>query len=417
MTAIGDRLVLEVGDVAHGGHCVARDKDQVVFVRHALPGEQVEVVVTSKGPKGRYLFADVHKVLTASPDRREAPCAHAGVCGGCDWQHVELAAQRELKARVLREQLHRLGGLTEVGGAPLEESVQVAAVAGDHEGLGWRTRVRYAVDNNGRAGFRRHGSHLVEPVESCPLVSQGVDSAEVTRRTWLGVDDITVVASSTGEVAVLPSPMVRTLPSLPSSVTVPGLRGRKWVRESAGGRDWRVGVEGFWQVHPGAADALIDEVRAVLAPQPGEHLLDLYCGVGLFAGSLAADVGDTGRIDAVETSVQACGDARRNMHDLPHVHIHEASVDLWLTEHIVTGADLVVLDPPRSGAGRKVMESLLDMAPRVIAYVSCDPASLGRDIGYAREAGWTVASVRGFDLFPMTHHLEAVAALVPPARG
>jgi tRNA/tmRNA/rRNA uracil-C5-methylase (TrmA/RlmC/RlmD family) len=139
--------------------------------------------------------------------------------------------------------------------------------------------------------------------------------------------------------------------------------------------------------------------------------------VGLFAGALATDLGAEGSVDAVEASVQACADARRNLHDLPNVRIHAAPVEHWLSSPSAPdSADLVVLDPPRSGAGTDVMDAVLDRAPRAIAYVACDPAALGRDLGHAVKAGWQVASVQGFDLFPMTHHLEAVALLVPPSR-
>ncbi len=407
-----DRLVLEVEKVAHGGHCVARHDGQVVFVRHALPGETVEAVVTGEGSKGRFLRADVTSVLTPSPDRVAPPCVHAGICGGCDWQHASLDAQRRLKAEVLREQLARLGGLTEIGGVPLDDAVTVEAVLGDRDGLAWRTRVRYAVDDTGVVGFRRHRSHRVEPVESCPLVTDAVDEVGVTRRRWEGAEEIAVVASSHGERAVVVDPP-GPVRGLPADVSVPGLRGRGWVREVAGSREWRVAADGFWQVHPGAANTLVSAVREALQPVEGEHLLDLYSGVGLFAGCLARELGPDGRVDAVEASTRACTDARRNLHDMPQVHIHQAPVDRWLASGAVDSADLVVLDPPRSGAGAEVLDRVLDLAPRAIAYVACDPASLGRDIGHVRAAGWRVASVRGFDLFPMTHHLEAVALLVP----
>lgn len=418
MMRAGDRLVVEVGPVAHGGHCVARHDGQVLFVRHALPGERVEVVVTDVGRKNRFVRADAVAVLTPSPDRVEAPCAHArpGGCGGCDWQHASVPAQRALKATVLREQLARLGGITELGGVPLEECVDVVAVRGDEGGLGWRTRVRFAVGPNGKAGFRGHRSHEVHAVDPCPLTSAGVQSIGATHESWDGAEEIEVVASSGGDrtVVVEPAKLGRRLPA---DVNVPGLRGRGWVRENAAGREWRVAADGFWQVHPGAADTLVDVVRALLAPQPGEHLLDLYCGVGLFAGALAADLGEEGSVDAVEASVQACADARRNLHDLPNVRIHAAPVESWLLSPTASdSADLVVLDPPRSGAGTEVMDAVLDRAPRAIAYVACDPASLGRDLGHAVQAGWRVASVQGFDLFPMTHHLEAVALLLPPSR-
>jgi tRNA/tmRNA/rRNA uracil-C5-methylase (TrmA/RlmC/RlmD family) len=414
----GSRVVVEVGPVAHGGHCVARHEGQVLFVRHALPGERVEAVVTDVGRKGRFVRADAVDVLEASPDRVEPPCpvAGPGLCGGCDWQHASLPAQRALKADVLREQLARLGGIDTVGGRPLSEAVDVVGVPGDHDGLGWRTRVRMAVGPDGRAGFHRHRSHTVQPVTRCPITTAEVGAIGVGALPWDGTDSLDVVASSGGDrtVVVEPSKLGRRLPA---DVNVPGLRGRAWVRETAVGREWRVAADGFWQVHPGAPEALVGAVRDVLRPQPGESLLDLYCGVGLFAGALAADLGPGSTVDAVEASTRACADARRNLHDLPQVRIHAADVESWLrSPGAPDSADLVVLDPPRSGAGTAVMDAVLDRAPRAVAYVACDPAALGRDLGHAVEAGWQVSSVRGFDLFPMTHHLEAVALLLPPAR-
>jgi len=417
VTGVGDRLTVEIEAIAHGGHCVARFDGRVIFVRHAIPGEQVEVVITGLGPKGRYLQADVVNVVTPSADRVTPPCRYASDCGGCDFQHVRLSRQRELKAQVLREQLVRLGGIDEISGQPLEECVHVAAVPGDTDGLNWRTRVRYAIDGTGRVGFRRHHSHSVVPIESCALASTALTDMNVQDLQWPATRDVIAVAANSGDRVAIPEPTHVGTParSLPVDVAIPGLRGRGWVREMAGGREWRVAADGFWQVHPGAAEALVAYVREILQPRLGEHLLDLYSGVGLFAGLLAPDVGPTGVIDAVEVSITACADARRNLHDVPTVRIHQAAVDSWLTSSRPSDVDIVVLDPPRGGAGRRVIESIVDLAPRAIAYVACDPAALGRDIGYARAKGWQVASVRGFDLFPMTHHMEAVALLIPGA--
>jgi tRNA/tmRNA/rRNA uracil-C5-methylase (TrmA/RlmC/RlmD family) len=414
---VGERITVTAERVAHGGHVVARHDGRVVFVRHAIPGEVVEAVVTGAGPQGRYLRADAVRIVSASPDRVEPPCRYAGPgrCGGCDWQHVSLDAQRSLKAEILREQLHRLGGIDEIEGVPLAEAVAVVPVAGDVEGLGWRTRVRYAVAADGTVGLRRHRSHAVEVVDRCALVTEGVDSTGVTTTTWPGASEIEVVCSSRGDRAVVvePAGAGRASAVLPRDVAILGQRGRTWVGEDAGGRSWRVRPTGFWQVHPGAPDALVDAVREALAPRAGEHLLDLYSGVGLFAGCLAGDLGPTGRVDAVEASVDACRDARRNLHDLPQVRIHQGAVDAWLATADLERVDLVVLDPPRSGAGAAVLDRVMALRPRAIAYVACDPAALGRDVAHVRAAGWRVGSVRGLDLFPMTQHVEAVALLLP----
>jgi tRNA/tmRNA/rRNA uracil-C5-methylase (TrmA/RlmC/RlmD family) len=391
----GDELVLDVGAVAHGGHCVARHEGRVVFVRHALPGEQVRAVVT--GTSSRFLRADAVEVVSAAPGRVPAPCPYAGAgrCGGCDWQHADLATQRSLKATVIEEQLRRLGGV--------ERSVVVEELPGSPDGLGWRTRERFAVDpTTARLGLRRHRSHAIELLGTCLIAHPGVLSSGVLDRTWPDAHEVTVAVGDEGDV----------------SITADGVPlGPRRVQEHAAGRSWRVSGDGFWQVHPGAADALVSAVLDGLAPRAGEHALDLYSGVGLFAGALAGVLGPGGRVDAVEASLVAVRDARRNLHDLDTVRLHQASVENWLSGSGVQRADLVVLDPPRAGAGAAVVRRLVGLRPRAVAYVACDPAPLARDVRTFREAGWELAGIRAFDCFPMTHHVECVALLVPAVDG
>jgi tRNA/tmRNA/rRNA uracil-C5-methylase (TrmA/RlmC/RlmD family) len=393
VTAVDDELELEVGPVAHGGHFVARHQGQVVFVRHALPGERVLATVTAGGDGSRYLRADAVTVLDRSADRVDPVCPHAGPrrCGGCDFQHVSLPAQRRLKATVVVEQLRRLAGL--------DVDVEVEAVPGDVDGLAWRTRMRFAVDASGRPGLHRHRSHDVEVLDACPLAHPLMTGTGVLARTWPGVGEVSVaVAPSTGQAVVAPD-------GAPA--------GRVRLGERAAGRTWRVTGTGFWQVHPGAVDVLVDAVRAGLSPAWGEHLLDLYSGVGLFAGALAADLGPGGRVDAVEADVGAVRDARRNLHDLSTVHLATSRVDTWLRQSGPGHCDLVVLDPPRTGAGAAVVQAICRLRPRAVGYVACDPASLARDVGTFLANGWRLGALRAFDAFPMTHHVECVAILLP----
>ena len=381
---MSERLEAVVGPVAHGGHCVARVDGRVVFVRHALPGERVVVELTDAEPGASFWRADAVEVLEASPHRVAPPCPYAGPgrCGGCDWQHVDVAEQRRLKAAVIEEQLRRLAGI--------ERTVEVEAVPGDHDGLGWRTRVRYAVDEGGRLGFRAHHSHVVVPVERCLLAHELVDATGATRTTWPGREQVEVVASvGTGESLVLAG------------------REAAEVTERAAGREWRVAASGFWQVHPGAADALVDAVLEGLDPRPGDRALDLYAGVGLFAGALA----DRGvKVVAVEADRRATADARVNLAGLG-VKVEASRVDRYLRRPAAHRTDLVVLDPPRSGAGKVVVEQVSRAHPRAVAYVACDPAALARDLRWFGERGYALRSLRAFDIFPMTQHVEAVAVL------
>ena len=399
--AVGDQVEVDVGPVAHGGHCVARIDGRVVFVRHALPGERVRVTITEGGPDAKFLRADATEVLAASPDRVEPPCPYAGPgrCGGCDWQHATLAAQRALKAHVIMEQLHRLAGI--------DRDVLVQPLPGDHDGLGWRTRLQFAVGPDSRPGLRRHRSHEVVQIDRCLIAHPGVEETGVLHRRWRGREAVEVVVGAAAAALVLAD-----------GQTESGRTGRRAaVTEVALGRRWRVSGSGFWQVHPAAADTLASAVLRLLEPREGEHALDLYSGVGLFSAALALAVGDTGSVVAVESGVDAVGDARRNLHDLPAVRLVEAQVEEWLRRPGLPRADLVVLDPPRSGARRPVVERVARLAPRAIAYVACDPAALARDLAYFRDEGYRLVELEAYDLFPMTHHVECVALLRPDGSG
>jgi tRNA/tmRNA/rRNA uracil-C5-methylase (TrmA/RlmC/RlmD family) len=426
---------LEVGPVAHGGHCVARHEGRVVFVRHALPGETVRARVTEGSAGSTFWRADAVEVLTASPDRVQAPCPVAGPgrCGGCDWQHATPAAQRGLKAAVVGEQLRRLAGLE------LDVVVEEVGAGAFDDGLGWRTRVRFTVDGGGRPGLRRHRSHDVVPVERCLIADPRATGLGVGERRWPGAEAVEVVTPSGGDdplvVVDAPGDASRLrLPRLaaPASVAtrdgegVHRVRGRTWVSEEVRVdgevRRFRLTGTGFWQVHPAAAQTLLDAALAAADPRPGERAVDLYGGVGLFAAGLAARVGVTGSVVAVESDPRAVKDARRSLHDLAQIRFETGPVERVLPAlgrpggPLAGGADVVVLDPPRSGAGREVIERIVALAPRVVVYVACDPAALARDLKTADAAGYRLAGLRAFDLFPMTHHVECVATLVPRGR-
>lgn len=432
---VGEEYEVEVGPVAHGGHCIARTSDgRVLFVRHTLPGEKVVARVTEGEADSRFLRADAVTILTASKDRVEAPCAFAGPgkCGGCDWQHAKPGAQRRLKGEVVAEQLKRLAGLT-----PEEAGWDgtVAPAEGDKLPAGevpqWRTRVQYAIDEDGRVGLRKHRSHDIEPVDHCMIAAPGVTELGIEKRSWPAMASVEAIAasgSSDRQVVLTPRPGGR-LPLVELDKPVSVLRveekdggihrvhGRPFVRERADGRTYRVGMGGFWQVHPQAADTLIKAVMQGLMPRKGEMALDLYCGVGIFAGALAERLGETGAVLGIESGKRAVEDARHNLADFPRVRIEQGKVDTALPRTGITECDLIVLDPPRAGAGKQTVRHIAGLSARRIAYVACDPAALARDLGYFKEAGYKVRTLRVFDLFPMTHHVECVAILEPVAKS
>jgi tRNA/tmRNA/rRNA uracil-C5-methylase (TrmA/RlmC/RlmD family) len=366
---VGARVEVLVGPVAHGGHCVARipaesasEPGRVVFVRHALPGERVLVEVTEGGDGDSFWRADAVEVLDASPDRVPAPCpyAHPGGCGGCDFQHAAPSAQRDLKAAVVREQLSRLAGL--------DLPVTVEAVP---PSLRWRTRMQYVDLPDGGRGLYAHRSEEVVRIEAC-LIEASLDED-------------------------------------PSDGA-----GLETVATTYGTHEFGVPPDAFWQAHLEAPRVLVETVMRMLRPAPGERVLDLYAGVGLFAAFLADAVGATGRVVAVEGAREACRHARDNLGGgrvggTPLVE--HGTVDRVLSASYDEPFDLVVLDPPREGARRKVVGQIVDRAPRAIAYVACDPASLARDLATFAGLGYPLAELRAFDLFPMTHHVECVALL------
>lgn len=397
---VGDRVVVDVGSVAHGGHCVARAAGQVLFVRHALPGEKVVAEVTSVGRRGRFLRADVVEVLTASPDRREPACPVSRACGGCDWQHATPESARALKSAVVREAMQRFAGTT------LPDRFAVAPVAIPPEplpdpaerleGLGWRTRGTLSVDPAGRAGFLAPRSHDVVPTSACPQLHPRLAGLDLFARRWEPGTRVGFVAPSASD------PLAFRADAAPADP----------VAERAAGLYWSVAADGFWQVHPGAPDALVEQVGRVLAPRPGDRLVDLYAGVGLFGISLRARQTDLD-VTLVEGDRRACELARMNAARAT-VRIVRSGVDRWVGRPgSLGGVDLVVLDPPRAGAGEPAVRAITAARPRAVAYVACDPVSLARDIAAFRELGFGLVGLVALDLFPTTHHVECVAHLAP----
>lgn len=378
---VGERFEAEVGPVAHGGHCVARvgDEGRVVFVRHALPGERVLAVVVEDGGGG-FCRADAVAVREAAPGRVEPPCAwaRAGGCGGCDFQHADPALQRELKAAVLAEQLRRLAGI--------ERAVEVEELPGG--ALGWRSRVRLAVDETGRPGLRAHRSHDVLPIADCPIAPPGA-LPPVLERGFAPGSEVEVVVDADGTTHV---------------------DGSSPVVQRAAGREWRLSPGVFWQVHPALPDALAGLVAEWARAPAGGTAWDLYGGVGLFAAVLAGQVGPAGRVVVVESSARAVADGRAALADLPQVDWRAGRVERVLPG-LTDRPDVVVADPPRRGLGRELVDALCARRPDRVVHVACDPAALARDLALFTARGYRLDGLRAFDAFPMTHHFESVAVL------
>ncbi len=388
---------VRVGRIAHGGHCVARHDGRVIFVRHALPDELVVVSITDAG-HDRFWRGDAVEILEPSADRAEPTCPVAGPggCGGCDFQHVTTAGQRRLKAAVVAEQLRRLAGL--------DLTVEVAEVSHPavHRGRGWRTRMHWVADADGRAGLRRHRSHeLVVPEPGCELAHADVPEPVGSGPWRPGTSVLGVAGAESAALLADGKPIL----------------GPAELLERADGHTYRVDAAGFWQVHPAAADTLATAVVSAVEPCPGERAFDLYCGVGLFAGALARR---GVRVWGVEADPRAIRHARRNVVGVTGpdgrvgagVRFTVGRVERALRT-LPRRTDVIVLDPPRTGAGGAVMRAVTAREARVIVYVACDPAALARDTAALQGAGYRLIGLRAFDCFPQTHHVEAVAVFCP----
>lgn len=408
----GELLDLDITGFAHGGTAIARHEGRVVFVADAIPGERVRAHVTdpssgSGADKKRFWRADAVEVLEASPHRvphiwpeADISRAPADRVGGADLGHIELGHQRVLKRQVLQEALDKFAG------AGLTAPEVVGLDEGD--GRGWRTRMTLHVDDAGRVGPYAARSHRIIEVDSLPLARPELAEAAGALVGTPSAGRILFVEPADGRARVLPRPDRPTRSRRGARAHRPE---PEVIREKVGSREFSLDVDGFWQVHPLAAATLDAEVRTALEGRvdPDATHFDLYGGVGLFAAALA-DLGATDVV-TVESDARATAHAERNLAPLD-VQAVTARVDRFLAS-VPDGsrAGTIVLDPPRSGAGKAVVEAVHGLAPEAIVYVACDPVALARDLGTFRALGWEPDRLSAYDLFPHSHHFETVVRL------
>ena len=385
----GDLVQVTIEKVAHGGHFIARHDGAVIFVRHAIPGEKCTIQITSTGSS--FNRADVVSVEAPSEFRVQAPCsfAHRNGCGGCDFQHISVDHQRILKSDVIAEQFSRI--------AKMDLRVEVEKVG---ESTHWRTRAIATTDRNGKLGFYKSRSHSIAPVTDCIICVEGMNFNEIASRDLKGDIRVEISTSNTGERSIALAP---ARGEEKARLT----EGPAVLRENVLGRTLEVSQESFWQSHKKAPEVLTQAVLEFAQLKSGEHVLDLYGGVGLFSAAILEAVGPTGHVDLIEGSKVATADAGRNFAAFSNITIATGDVAKLLPR--ITAADVVVLDPPRDGAGKDAVAHIARLAPRAIVYVACDPAALARDTAYLADHSYSLVKVRAFDLFPMTHHIECVA--------
>lgn len=435
----GDSIELDITGTAHGGVFIGRHEGRVVFVPDALPGERVRVRLTDVG-KQSFWRGEALEILDASPHRRphvwrgaDIDIAPALRPGGADFGHIALDHQRVLKADVARDALVRFGGFA-------ADDVRVTSLVAEPvadetpDGTAWRTRVSLHVDGSGAVGPVAARSHRVVPVDDLPLATPEIESAAL-RLATAAPGRIDLVQPADGRVRVIPRPETRTSSPRgrgrgPARTSAPARTdpAREVVVERVGDRGFRVDAGGFWQVHRAAAATLTSVVaEALQALRPGERAidpdawhLDLYGGAGLFAATLGELGGPSTHVTSVESDGRSTDHAAENLAEWVGARAETDRVDRYVArlsaeasaaqrERLTRG--VVLLDPPRAGAGRSVVEGIASLAPETVVYVACDPVALARDLATFRAAGYDAASLRLLDLFPNSHHMEAVATL------
>jgi 23S rRNA (uracil1939-C5)-methyltransferase len=395
--------------MAHGGEAVARHGGKVVFVPYVLPGEEVLVELT--GDKAHYSRGRAVEIIAPSPDRVEPRCPHFGTCGGCQWQHIAYERQLTLHEEIIRSQLARIAHLADPPVRPI--------LAAENPWC-YRNHVQLHLDGEGQLGFLETDRHVVVPIREChimhPLLWNLFSSLEIDfpdlERVSLRASNSTgerlLILETSGDVAPgveVDSPVSCVL-LLPDGTPVTYV-GESHITETVSGRSLRISATSFFQVNSSQVEQLLAAVTRCANLQGDEAVLDLYCGVGTFSLSLS----DSGaKVIGIDTSESAIEDARYNSQGATNVDFLQGTVEELLPS-LGEAPDVAVLDPPRQGLSKSALAALVGHAPPKIIYVSCDPATLARDIDRMVQSGYELVEVQPVDMFPQTYHVETVALL------
>lgn len=419
---VGEVLELRIGEPAHGGACVARDASgRVVFVRHTLPGERVRARVTSV--RNTLAWADAIEILDASADRVSPVWPQAGPSGvgGGELSHVVPPAQRRWKEHVIAGQIRRVGGEALAEAVDAIGGVRVAPAPGDGEPgdrlAHRRNRIEFVIGTDGAPGMHVYRGKRLIPLDSMPLAAPAIaglglfDGDSPWKRVWAPGERVRALSPTPGSAYVVCASGVYG-----ADARRTGSAALAWPVE-IGGEEHVYGVRptGFWQTHVRGAQVLAEEVLDAARAETGGAVLELYSGAGLFTAPLARAVGKGGRLASLEGDEGAVADAADNLAPFPWAQTFIGGIDAQGVAELAGGLgrapDVVVADPPRAGAGRQVCEAMAALgAPRLVL-VSCDPAAGARDLRALAGAGYRLESLRAWDLFPHTHHVEIVAAL------
>ena len=384
---LGDIITLDIGKIAHGGHFIARHNGQVIFVRHAITGELAVVKITSVNSK--IAFGDAIEILKISEDRVNSPCKFSGPgnCGGCDFQHISITEQVKLKKFIIQDQLKRI--------ANIDIEVNVISVESD-SGLNWRTRFDFSISKNGKIGLYSSSTKDITEIDECLIAVNTINTLDIFQRKWKGLDRLKVSSSSSNQVNIHRSGK--------------NLSGPTQLNEIIGENLYNISPGSFWQSHKNAPGILIEKVIEFTNLKLDDCVCDLYGGVGLFSVPILKKIGTTGKIHLIESDKSCIKDARKIFEKNKNVIIHFGKVEQKIGK--IKNIDVIILDPPRNGAGKQVINQIIDKSPRSIVYVSCDPASLARDTKILLANTYSLDKIIGIDLFPMTQHIECVSLFI-----
>ena len=381
---IGDIITLDIGSIANGGHFIARHNNQIIFVRHSIPGEKANVKITAVNSK--FAFGDAIEILKKSKDRVEAPCKYARPegCGGCDFQHIKSQAQSVLKRTVIQDQFKRIAKI---------EVIPELISTEPSNGLNWRSRLNLSVSENKNLGFRAYRSNKIIEVDECLIALKGINDSEIFSKKWDNENNLKISYSSERDINI--SQFGKTV------------SGSNNLREVVDDNKYEISPQSFWQSHKNAPRLLLEQVIKFANIKKSQKICDLYGGVGLFTLPISKLTGENGEVHLIEMDSICIKDASKMFGDVKNIFIHHGKVEQKLGS--IKKIDTIILDPPRNGVSKQVINQMIEKKPKSIIYVSCNPSTLARDSKNLLDNKYALSNIVGLDLFPMTHHIECVA--------
>jgi 23S rRNA (uracil1939-C5)-methyltransferase len=402
-----DLWQVDLTSLVYGGDAMGRLPDgRAVFVPYALPGEKVRVQLMEE--KKGHARGNLVEVLLPSPERITPRCRHFSDCGGCHYQYLPYERQLEIKQSILREQLQRIANLSE---APVDPVVP------SPNPWNYRNTLQFHLTADGKIGFQAADSHRVVAISECHLPEEALNETwpQLEFEPLAGLERVELRQGAGEELLLIlegdadQAPEFQTELRLSAVYTSGGemqlLAGEEFIWMEVLDRAFKVSAGSFFQVNSRQAEVMIEHLLSILPLSPQASVLDLYCGVGLFSAFMAPRVN---RCVGIEVSPWACDDFTINLDEFDNVELYVGAAETVLPG-LEFKADMVVMDPPRSGVDKIVLDEMVKMKPTLIAYVSCDPATLARDTRRLLSGGYQLERVTPFDMFPQTYHIESIS--------